>query len=114
MDEAGKLQMVMDQLPEFARAVAEPMSRIGSISIIGGSGDGSGGAADVARQTAGALKAVTDALKDTVGWDLNDVFAANTIQARTRREVKMQVDGVAPAVSRAPAAQPEQEPAQSV
>lgn len=93
MDEAGKLQMVMDKLPEFARAVAEPMSKIGSISIIGGSGDGSGGAADVARQTAGALKAVTDALKDTVGWDLGDVFAAQTIQAKVQRDVTMQMDG---------------------
>lgn len=95
MDEAGKLQMVMDKLPEFARAVAEPMSKIGTISIIGGAGDSSGGAADVARQTAGALKAVTDAIRDTVGWDLGDVFAAQTIQARTRRDVNMQVDGVA-------------------
>lgn len=95
MNEAGKLQMVMDKLPDFARAVAEPMSKIGNISIIGGGSDGSGGAADVARQTAGAMKAVTEALKETVGWDMSEVFAAQTIRAKTDKHIQMNVDGLA-------------------
>lgn len=92
MDEAGKLQMVMDKLPEIARAVAEPMSKIGTITIIGGGSDG-GSAVDVARMSTGALKAVTDSLKETVGWDLGDVFAAQTIQAKTQRDMTLAVEG---------------------
>ena len=56
MNDAGKLQMVIEKLPEIARAVAEPMAKIGNITIIGGgseNGDGAG-AADVARYTVGA------------------------------------------------------------
>lgn len=94
MNEAGKLQMVIERLPEIARAVAEPMSRIGNITIIGGGGENgdSAGAQDVARYTVGALKAVNEALKDTIGFDMTEVMKANTIEARTTRHIDMQVD----------------------
>lgn len=42
MNEAGKLQMVMDILPAFAQAIAEPMSKIGNVTVIGGGESGSG------------------------------------------------------------------------
>ena len=98
MNDAGKLQMVIEKLPEIARAVAEPMSRIGSISIIGGSGgDGEGGgAADVARYTAGALKAVNEALKDTIGFDMTEVMRAGTFEGKTTRNVNLSIDGQLP------------------
>lgn len=89
MNEAGKLQMVMEVLPDIARAVAEPMAKIGNITIIGG-GDGTGAdASNVARSTVGALKAVTDAVKDTVGFDLTRVMEAQTIDAQTKRDISM-------------------------
>lgn len=93
MNEAGKLQMVIEKLPDIARAVAEPMSRIGNITIIGGGKNGDGaGAQDVARYTVGALKAVNEALKDTIGFDMTEVMKANTLEARTTRHIDMQVD----------------------
>lgn len=93
MNEAGKLQMVIERLPEIARAVAEPMSRIGNITIIGGGDNGDGaGAQDVARYTVGALKAVNEALKDTIGFDMTEVMKANTLEAKTTRHIDMQVD----------------------
>lgn len=93
MDEAGKLQMVMDKLPEIAKAVAEPMSRIGNITIIGG-GSGGNGAADVAANTVGAMKAVFEAMKETTGFDMTDVLKANTLSAKTDRNLKIDVTGV--------------------
>jgi len=95
MDEAGKLQMVIEKMPEIARAVAEPMAKIGNITIIGGgSGDGSNGATDVARYTVGALKAVTDAVKETIGFDLTDVMKSGAIQSKTDRNVRIDVTGL--------------------
>lgn len=94
MDEAGKLQMVIDKLPEIARAVSEPLSRIGNITIIGGSGEESNGATEVARYTAGALKAVTETLKETIGFDLTDVMKTNTIQAKTTKNINLDVQGL--------------------
>lgn len=99
MDDAGKLQMVIDRLPDLARSVAEPMARIGSISIIDGGGNESGGAANVARYTVSALKAVNEALKDTIGFDLTEVMRANTFEGRTTQNVRMDVSGLpSPAV----------------
>ena len=93
MDEAGKLQMVIEKLPEIARAVAEPLSRIDKITIIGGGGD-SDGVSEVARYTVGGLKAVTEALKETIGFDLMDVLKANTFDAKTTKNINLDVTGL--------------------
>ena len=87
MNEAGKLQMVMDILPEFARAIAEPMSKIGNVTVIGGA-DGSG-VDSMTRATVSSLKAVTEAVKDTVGFDLTKVLEAQTIDAQVKREISV-------------------------
>ncbi len=91
MDDAGKLQMVIDKLPEIARAIAEPMSKIGNITIIDGGGNGSngGGATDVARYTVGAMKAVNESLKDTLGFDLTEVMRANTFEGKTTQNLNI-------------------------
>ena len=86
MNEAGKLQMVMDILPEFARAIADPMSKIGNVTVIGGGSDGSGVDA-MTRSAVGSLKAVTEAVRDTVGFDLTRVMDAQTIDAKVKRDV---------------------------
>lgn len=92
MDDAGKLQMVIEKLPEIARAVAEPMSKIGNITIIGGGGsdgENGAGAADVARYSVGALKAVNEALKDTIGFDMTEVMRANTFEGKTTQNINL-------------------------
>lgn len=94
MDEAGKLQMVIEKLPEIARAVAEPLSKIGNITIIGGgSGDGSG-PIEVAGYAAGALKAVSEAVKETIGFDLTEVMKANTYDAKVNKNLMLNVNGL--------------------
>ena len=93
MDEAGKLQMVVDKLPEIARAVSEPLSKIGNITIIGGAGGGSG-PADVAGYSVGALKAVNDAMKETIGFDLTEVMRANTYDAKVNKNLTIDVKGI--------------------
>lgn len=94
MDESGKLQMVIEKLPEIAKAVAEPLSKIGNITIIGGSGEGSDGVSNVTGYTVGALKAVTEAVKETIGFDLTDVMKASTIQAKTGKDIKVDIQGL--------------------
>jgi flotillin len=88
MNEAGKLQMVMDILPEFARAVAEPTSKIGNVTVIGG-GEGGSGVDAMTRSTVSSLKAVTEAVRDTVGFDLTKVMEAQTIDAKVKRDVTL-------------------------
>jgi len=93
MDEAGKLQMVIEKLPEIARAVAEPLSKIGNITIIGGGGDGSG-ATEVAGYAVSALKAVNEAMKETIGFDLTEIMKANTYDAKINKSINIDVKGL--------------------
>lgn len=91
MNDAGKLQMVIEKLPEIARAVADPMAKIGNITIIGGGQEDGAGAADVARYTVGALKAVNEALKDTIGFDMTEVLRAKTFEGQTTQNLRLDI-----------------------
>lgn len=94
MNEAGKLQMVIEKLPEIVGAVAEPMSKIGDITIIGG-GNGEGGSAvDVARMTTGSMKAIMDSMKDVIGFDLAEVMKAQTFEGQTTKNINVDVKGL--------------------
>ena len=89
MNEAGKLQMIVDILPELAKSVAEPISRIDKITIIGGSQDGGSGVTDVAGYVSGSLKAVSEALEETVGFDLKEVMRAKTFEGQTTKNINV-------------------------
>lgn len=105
MNDSGKLQMVIEKLPEIARAVAEPMAKIGNITIIDGSGgnsEGGGGAADVARYMVGSLKAVNEALKDTIGFDMTEVMRANSFEGKTTQTIKMDINRELPELPELP------------
>ena len=80
MDEAGKLQIIADILPELAKAVAEPFASIDKITIIGGGQNGGNGVADVAGYVTSGLTAVSEALQETVGFDLKEVMRAKTFE----------------------------------
>lgn len=89
MDEAGKLQMVADILPELARAVAEPFNSIDKITIIGGGKSGGDGVADVAGYVTSGLTAVSEALQETVGFDLKEVMRAKTFEGQTTKNLNI-------------------------
>lgn len=92
MDDAGKIQMVVEKLPEIAAAIAQPMSQISNMTIIGG-GNGDGSATDVAKMGLGTLKAVIEGMKDTIGFDLTEVMKAQTFEGKTTKNINMNVDG---------------------
>ena len=63
--EAAMLEMVVDKLPEVARAVSEPLSKTEKIVLFGG-----GGATQMARDTTGAMLQSFEAIKEAVGLDI--------------------------------------------
>lgn len=69
---AGDLlrQQVIAQLPEIVRAASEPLSAIGSMTVI--SSDGSG-TQQVGQNVASQLSTVNQILKDVVGIDLSEI-----------------------------------------
>ncbi|HVT45874.1 MAG TPA: SPFH domain-containing protein [Thermoanaerobaculia bacterium] len=77
-NQAAVLQMFIEMLPQIAQALAEPLSKTASITIVdtGGSGDGAGGG--VSRFTgdmAAAMAQVPAVVKALAGVDLKDVIA---------------------------------------
>lgn len=100
--QAAMTEMVIAKLPDIAKAIAEPMSKIGNITIIGGGGeDGGGSATDVARMTMGTLKAITEGMKDTLGFDPVEVMRANTFEGKTSKDINLNVTGLPEAAGEA-------------
>ncbi len=100
MEEAGMVSMVIEKLPEIARAISEPLSRIDGITIISG-GEGEGGVADVARYTASGLRAVRDATYEVTGFDLFEVMKAKTFEGVTTRNINVTSTGESTAIAEA-------------
>ena len=93
MNEAGKLEMVIDKYPEIVRAAAEPLKNIGNITYVGAQGEGNI-AGEVAGYTSGVLKAVTEVMNETLGFDFMDVMKAGTYDAKVNKKLQIDVNGL--------------------
>ncbi len=63
--QAAMMQMVIEKLPDIAKAVSEPLSKTDKIILFG-----EGGATSMARDTAGTMLQTFEAVKDAVGLDI--------------------------------------------
>ncbi len=63
--QAAMMQMVIDKLPEMAKAVSEPLSKTEKIILFG-----EGGASSMAKDTAGTMMQTFEAVKESVGLDI--------------------------------------------
>lgn len=91
--EFAKLEMVLEMqktvLPQVAKSVAEPMSAIKDVTIYGSSGQEISG---VSQNVPVVMQRTFDIVKETTGVDLADVMRAETIDAKTDRNVY--IDGL--------------------
>ena len=72
-NEAAVYKMVIDALPELARAVSEPMSKIDKIVMVGG-GDGSTGVSKLTEQVAQGLAQLPTVVESLSGVDLKKLL----------------------------------------
>ena len=86
-NKAAMAEMLIKVLPDIASSIAEPLKQIDKITIIGGSGEGSGMDA-VAGNVPVVMKKLIESMKETTGIDLGDVIKAETIEAKTDRNVR--------------------------
>lgn len=63
--QAAMLQMLIDKLPDMARAVGEPLAKTDKIILFG-----EGGATAMTRDTTGAMLQTFEAVKESVGLDI--------------------------------------------
>ena len=63
--QAAMMDMLIEKLPEMARAVAEPLSKTDKIILFG-----EGGASSMVRDTTGTMMQTFEAVKEAVGLDI--------------------------------------------
>ena len=79
--------MMINVLPEIAGKIAEPLSQIDKITIIGG-GD-SNGVASVADNVPVVMSKLFETMKDTVGIDMAEIVKAGTYDAKVNRNINI-------------------------
>lgn len=81
---AAMAEMLIQVLPDIAGKIAEPLTQIDKITIIGGDGSG---VDSVAGNVPAVMAKLFESMKETVGIDLNDVMKANTYDAKVNRNI---------------------------
>ena len=86
--QAAIVEMMTRVLPEVSANVAKPISEIGNMTIYGGD------ASTVSGNVPAVMKQTMDVLSSVTGVDMTKLVAANTIDAKTNRNIKL--DGEMP------------------
>ena len=91
--QAAMMEMLVKVLPQMAEQVAKPLQSIDKVTIIdsGDTANGSG-VGQMGGYVPSVLAKTIESIKETTGFDITDVMKANTIQAKTDRNIS--VDGM--------------------
>ena len=76
-------------LPEIAGKIAEPLSQIDRITIIGGGSDGDNGVGAVAGNVPVVMAKLFESMKEATGVDLSEIMKADTYDAKVTRNVNL-------------------------
>lgn len=82
--DAAITEMIVKILPDMAKAIAEPISAIDKVTVIGGD---SNGVSDMASNVPTVLTKVMESMKETTGVDLKGIIEANSKEAKTDRNI---------------------------
>ena len=88
---AAMAEMLIKVLPDIAGKIAEPLTQIDKITIIGGGGQ-SDGVSSVADNVPAVMAKLFETMKDTVGIDLADIVKAGTYDAKVNRHISITTD----------------------
>ena len=83
---AAVAEMLIKVLPDVAGKIAEPLTQIDKITVIG-SGNESSSIDSVAGNVPGVMTKLFESMKETTGIDLGEIVRANTYDAKVTRNV---------------------------
>lgn len=86
--QAAITEMLVNVLPDIAKSVAEPLSQIDRISIIGGA-EGNNGVDSVASNVPVVMAKVIESVKETTGFDLKEVMKAETYDGKVNKNIHL-------------------------
>ena len=82
--QAAIVEMLVNVLPEVAKNVAEPMSAIDKVTVIGGN---SNGVSDVAGNVPIVMAKVFESVKEATGIDMTEIVRAQSFEGKTTKNV---------------------------
>jgi len=83
-NEAGVYQMFIDVLPELAKNVSEPLSKVEKIVLIGDGGDA--GVSKITREVAGVLAQMPEVVESLTGVDIKKLLQNVPAMAKNYKE----------------------------
>ena len=102
-NKAAVAEMMIKVLPDIAGKIAEPLTQIDKITIIGGDG-GSNGVEQVAGNVPAVMTKLFESMKETTGIDLANIINAESYDAKVNRNITVNgIDGVNLTVTQKPA-----------
>ena len=85
----GEAEMMIQVLPEIAGKIAEPLSQIDKITIIGGGNDSDNGVGSIAGNVPVVMARLFESMKETTGVDLAEIIKSDTYDAKVSRNVNL-------------------------
>ena len=85
---ASLAEMMIKVLPEIAGKIAEPLSQIDKITIIGG-GSEDNGIGSVAGNVPVVMAKLFESMKEATGVDLSEIMRADTYDAKVNRNIQI-------------------------
>lgn len=85
-NKAAVAEMMIKVLPDVAGKIAEPLSQIDKITIIGGEGSGNG-VDQVAGNVPVVMSRLFESMREATGIDLSEIIKADTYDAKVNRNV---------------------------
>ncbi len=79
-------EMLIKVLPDIAGNIAEPLTQIDKITIIGGDGSG---VDSVSGNVPAVMAKLFASMKETVGIDLGEIIKADTYDAKVNRNINV-------------------------
>lgn len=86
---AAMAEMMMKVLPEIAGKIAEPLSQIDKITIIGGGNSSDDVVGNVAGNVPVVMAKLFESMKEATGVDLAEIMKADTYDAKVTRNINL-------------------------
>lgn len=88
-NQAAMAEMMIKVLPEIAGKIAEPLSQIDRITIIGGGNGTENGVEAVAGNVPVVMAKLFESMKEATGVDLAEIMRADTYDAKVTRNINL-------------------------
>lgn len=88
-NQAAMAEMMIKVLPEIAGKIAEPLSQIDRITIIGGGNSAENGVEAVAGNVPVVMAKLFESMKEATGVDLAEIMRADTYDAKVTRNINL-------------------------